>query len=313
MNSADIAVYASTAVSAAVLVMEIRRKAAETRIPARKKLAEHGNRFWETAERLISRVKALDNVRANLALKLAVVNSSPEESNTRRAVRIMVVLSLLSLLISVLLARYTGVWYVFLVSAAGVFCLPYLFISFMLEMLCSLPQKQFPGAVNVFITKYATFRNKDAALRHACRELKNPIRYEFKRLSRAMAGKADIEEAVAGFKKRVKYLWAEVFGELLLINHYLVKDIGPMLQEFSILMAGDQVLEANRRAELSGTRFTNFFLAAATVGALLFNLGYFMDEAYYIYFRSYSGMVVLGIAGMVTVVCLLLTLYFERY
>jgi Flp pilus assembly protein TadB len=313
MDMIGLAVYASMAASAAVLLVQVRMKLDGCGIPARRKLKEQKNRFLDMVERIVSRVRVLEGIRSGLALKLAVVNSGPEESNAQRALNIMLVLTALSAAVSIFLVRRPGVWYISLILSAAVFCLPYLLLFPALDILCGIPRKQFPGAVNVFITRYTTFGNKDAALKNTCRELKNPIRYEFKRLYRAMAGKADIEGAVEGFKRRMNYLWAEVFGELLLINHYLVRDIGPMLQEFSILMAGDQVLEAGRRAELSGARFTNFFLAAATVGAVLFNLAYFGEEAFYIYFRSYPGVVGLGLAGAVTVVCLVLTLYFEKY
>jgi len=296
-----------------VLAYEGRRIINGNDIPMRRKLKEQQNRFWGRVERIISRVRFLDGIKKQLSLKLGVINSSPEENNTRRISKLMSALTLASSAVFILVIERLGTWYVVLVTAVVVFCLPYLLISMILDILCSLPQKQFPSAVNVFITKYTTFKNKDGALKNTYQELKNPIRYEFKRLSRATAGKSGIEGAVEGFKKRMDYLWADVFGELLLINHYLVRDIGPMLQEFSILMARDQVLEANKRAEISGTRFTNFFLAGATAGALLFNLMYFKEEAYYIYFQSYAGTATLSIAGGVMVICLLLTLYFEKY
>ncbi len=313
MDVIKLSVYVCMALSAAVLLQQVRRKLAEGGIPSRRKLEEQRNRFWSAVEKAVSRIRVVNGVRKELALKLAVVNSSTEESNDRKAVMIMFILFVVCAAVWVILSYRSGVWYISLVLAAAVFCSPYFVIFPVLDILCGLPRKQFPGAVNVFITKYATFGNKDAALKNTYKELKNPIRYEFKRLSGSMAAKADIEQAVKRFERRMGYLWAEVFGELLLINHYLVRDIGPMLQEFGILMAGDQILEANRRAELSGARFTNFFLAGAALGAVLFNLAYFREDAYYIYFRSYAGVMGLGAAGAVILICLVLTLYFERY
>ncbi|MTI53793.1 type II secretion system F family protein [Geosporobacter ferrireducens] len=270
------------------------------------------NEFYEKVDRGISKIKVLDGLKEELQLKYGVINGNTENKNRIAAVKTIFFLSILSLLCIVVFAYVIKIWYLVVPVAIGMLFFPYGVLFSLLHMKMSVLKDQFPDAVNVFITKYPAEKNKDKALQKTYVELENPMRFQFMRLARDLANKTDVEKAVYRFCKRINYIWTDIFGELLIMNHHSVGDIGPELNEFSLLMLEDQVMEAQQRAEISATKTVNFLVAAFVGIVVLINIAIFKAEAMNIYFQQYAGIASISIAVLTIIICLSLTFYFEK-
>lgn len=261
---------------------------------------------------LISKLKPLDSIKQRLKLMYGVINSSTENKNRIKAVNTILYITVITLILITILASMVKVWYLFILISLALAVFPYVVLFAVLNLKLNKLNKQFPEAVNIFITKYTSERNKDKALQRTYTELDNPIRYEFMRLARMMANKGNIYQAIKSFTKRVNYVWAEVFGELLILNHTTVENIGDELNELSLLMAEDQTLEAHKRAETTETKMVNVIIALFTIAGVIFNIVFFKTEAINIYFERYVGIVSISTALVTIIICLSLTFYFDK-
>lgn len=269
-------------------------------------------KFYDEVEKYINRVKPLEQMKNQLQLKYGVINSSTERKNKVSAIKTILNITIISVVSIVISILVINIWYMIILISLGIVIIPYVILFGILNMKLNKLKKQFPDAVNIFITKYTSDKNKDRALQRTYPELENPMRYEFKRLSTQMANKTNVKGAINSFLKRVEYIWAEVFGELLLLNHSTVEDIGNELNELGILMAEDQSLEAHKRSEISSTRNINIVVAVFIIASIVFNILVLGEEAINIYFARYIGMVSIG-AGIISIFsCLVLTFYFEK-
>lgn len=282
------------------------------RIKTRGDILNRKIKFYNKIDTIISKVKILNKIKEKLQLEYGVINSSTENKNRIKAIKTIFYMTVTTLILAFILAFVIKIWYLFILISIAIAVFPYIILFAVLDLKLSKLNKQFPEAVNIFITKYTSEKNKDKALQRTYIELENPIRYEFMRLARMMANKGNILEAVNGFTKRVNYIWAEVFGELLILNHTTVEDIGDELNELSILMAEDQTLEAHKKAEITETKSVNIVVALLVFAAIIFNISVFKGEAINIYFERYIGLASISIGIVIVIICLILTFYFER-
>lgn len=286
--------------------------AIKSNLPERKSILNKRIKFYNKIDSHISKLKPTNKIKEKLQLKYGVINSSTESKNRIAAVKTIFYISIFSIISIVLVSYVIGIWYMVVLVSLGVIALPYLILFSILEIELNKLKRQFPEGINTFITKYTSDKNKDRALQSTYLELENPIRFEFKRLSRMMANKSNIYEAVSNFCKRTGYVWADIFGELLIMNHNEVEDIGDELNELGLLIAEEQSLEAHKKAALSGTKTVNLIVVAFTAAAIFFNVAVFKSEAINIYFQSYLGRVSVSVAFVTAVISVALTFYFEK-
>lgn len=300
-------------ISLILIIIEI-MKAFKKRREQRGDILGKWDKYYDSADMLIGKVAALKNIKEKLQLKYGVLSSSTERKNRKSAIKTIIIITITTLILGIFIFKIIKIWYMSLLIMIGFIFFSYIILFTILNFKLLKLKRQFPEAINIFITKYTSDKNKDIALRRTYGELDNPIRYEFRRLSTMSANKSieRIQEAIKSFYKRVDYIWAEVFGELLLLNHTTVKDIGDELHELSILMAEDQAIEVHKRSEIGMTKAVNYLVALCVFLAIFFNVVFLKNQAIHIYFESYLGIMSIGIAVVVTIVCLSLTYYFEK-
>jgi len=240
-------------------------------------------KLYNKIDKYKGKITPLEKIKKTLQLKYGVINSSTEEKNRVAAVKTIFNITVISGILIIIDFTIIKVWYLAMLLAIGIIIFPYTIFFPILNLRLSKLNKQFPDAVNIFITKYTSNKNKDKALQRTYKELEYPIRYEFMRLSKMVANKRNIIGAIKSFCRRVDYVWAESFGELLILNHTTVDDIGDELNELGILMAEDQALEAHKQAEIGETKSVNFFVAGFVLAAPIMNLAIFKEEAIKIY------------------------------
>lgn len=287
-------------------------KALREEIKTRDKIIDDKEEFYKKIEKIILKFKLLAWVKEELQLKYGVINSNTERQNRITAVKTMIRMTMISAGTTVLAALVIKVWYLVILIAAAFFAFPYVILFMFLNFRLIKLKEQFSNALNVFITKYTSDKNKDKALQRTYPELQYPMKYEFMRLSRRMANKSDVKGAVRDFSRRVNYIWAEVFGELLIMNQDSVENIGDELNELSIIMLEDQAIEADKQAEINSDKSINLFIAFCMAIAVLVNLSIFKGEAINIYFERYIGIVGIAISAVTAVVCISLTMYFSK-
>lgn len=287
-------------------------KSIKERQKIRGDIFEKSKKFYKKIDEIIKKIKPLDKIKTKLQLKYGVINSNTENQNKIKAIKTIIYISIFTLLSIIVEFKMMGIWYLVIPVAIVTMISPYALLFFLLNMKLSRLREQFPEAVNIFITKYTSEKNKERALQNTYLELQNPIRYEFRRLSTMIANQSNITKAIANFCKRVDYVWAEMFGELLVLNHTIAEDIGDELNEFSLLMAEDQALETHRKTEVNGTKAINIIVAVFAVFAVLFNLVLFKSEAVNIYFERYIGIASISIGIVTIALSLLATFYIEK-
>lgn len=299
-------------ISSLIIILVSIIKGIKNNIKPRGDILNRKVKFYEKVEKYIDKIKVLREIKESLQLKYGVINSSTERKNRISAIKTVLNISVISIVSIITVTTVINIWYMVILLSLGIIIFPYVILFAALNMKLNKLKKQFPEALNIFITKYTSDKNKDRALQRTYVELQNPIRYEFKRLSTQMANKSNVKGAIDCFLVRVEYIWAEVFGELLALNHSSVENIGDELNELGILMAEDQSLEAHKKSEISSTRNINIIVAVFIVASILFNIVTLGQEAINIYFEKYIGTVSIG-AGIIAIIgCLSLTFYFEK-
>lgn len=287
-------------------------KVLQNEVKTREKIIDDKEQFYKKTEKIILKSKLLKWVKEELQLRYGVINSNTEKQNRIIAIKTMIRMTIISTAATILAALVIKVWYLMILLAVAFFIFPYVILFMFLNFKLIKLKEQFSNALNVFITKYTSDKNKDKALQRTYQELQYPMKYEFMRLSRRMANKSDVRGAVRDFSRRVNYIWAEVFGELLIMNQDSVENIGDELNELSIIMLEDQAIEADKQAEINSDKSINLFMAFCMVIAVLVNLSIFKEEAINIYFERYIGIMAIAIAIVSAVVCISLTMYFSK-
>lgn len=272
-------------------------------------------KFYKKVDKLlIEKIHILNKVKKSLQLKYGVISSSTEGRNNIKAIKTIINLTVVSLIIIIGFSFIIRIWYLIIPISIGVIFFPYILLFAVLNLKLGQLHDQFPNALNIFFTKYTSEKNKDVALKKTYPELSNPIRYEFRRLSTTMANKSleNVVSAVNSFCKRVNYIWADVLGDLLILNHTTVNNIGEELNELNLLMIQDQSIEADKKAETNSNKIVNFLVAGFVVLAVIFNIIFLKHQAINIYFQTYQGIMAISLSVLVVVACLSLTVYFEK-